>query len=112
MIKSELITAICKKQPHLSESDVSLCINTIFDKIVDHLGHGGRVEIRNFGNFAVRYHKPRTSHNPKTGKKFMTNPKHVDANCAMSDGKRLSDEKLAELQKHAWDHGWVYPWGE
>lgn len=77
MIKSELITDICKEQPHLSESDVSLCINTIFDKIIDHLAHGGRVEIRNFGNFDVRYHKPRTSHNPKTGKKFQTNPKHV-----------------------------------
>jgi aryl-alcohol dehydrogenase-like predicted oxidoreductase len=42
----------------------------------------------------------------------MTNPAHVAANCAISDGKRLSDEKLAALKKHAWDHGWVYPWCE
>jgi integration host factor subunit beta len=77
MIKSELINAICHEQAHLSESDVTLCINTVFDKIIDHLAHGGRVEIRNFGNFDVRRHESRISHNPKTGKKFTTKPKHV-----------------------------------
>ena len=42
----------------------------------------------------------------------MTNPKHVDANCANSNGKYLSEEKLAKLAEHAWEHNWVYPWGK
>ena len=42
----------------------------------------------------------------------MTNPKHVDANCANSNGKYLSEEKLAKLKEHAWEHNWVYPWGK
>lgn len=88
MIKSELIAEICKKQPHLAENDVALCVNTIFDKMVEQLAAGGRVEIRNFGNFDVRYHKPRTSHNPKTGKKFLTKPKHV---IHFKPGKALKD---------------------
>jgi aryl-alcohol dehydrogenase-like predicted oxidoreductase len=40
----------------------------------------------------------------------MTDPKHVDANCAVSDGRLLSAEKLKMLTNHAWKHGWVYPW--
>ncbi|MCL4510661.1 MAG: aldo/keto reductase [Bacteroidetes bacterium] len=28
---------------------------------------------------------------------------HVETNCAVSDGKRLSDKLLAELKKHRWD---------
>lgn len=89
MIKSELIAAICKEQPHLSEGDVALCINTVFERMIQHLSSGGRVEIRNFGNFDVRYHKPRTSHNPKTGKKFVTEPKHV---IHFKPGKELKDK--------------------
>jgi len=42
----------------------------------------------------------------------MTNPKHVDANCEVSNGKYLSEEKLAKLAKHAWKHNWSYPWNK
>ena len=37
---------------------------------------------------------------------------HVDSNCGVSDGKLLSKEVIAELQKHKWVHGWLYPWAE
>ena len=40
----------------------------------------------------------------------MRNPRHVEANCAVSDGPALSDELLSELATHAWNHGWLYPW--
>ena len=42
----------------------------------------------------------------------MTNPRHVEANCAVSDGRLLSKAKLAQLKEHAFKHGWVYPWRE
>jgi aryl-alcohol dehydrogenase-like predicted oxidoreductase len=42
----------------------------------------------------------------------MTNPKHVEANCAVSDGNPLSLDKLEQLKLHAFKHGWVYPWFE
>jgi integration host factor subunit beta len=88
MIKSELIASICRDQPHLAESEVALCINTIFEKMMEHLAAKGRVEIRNFGNFDIHYHKPRASHNPKTRKKFTTKPKHV---IRFKPGKALKD---------------------
>jgi len=42
----------------------------------------------------------------------MTNARHVEANCAISDGHLLSKVKLAQLREHAFTHGWVYPWHE
>lgn len=40
----------------------------------------------------------------------MRRVKHVEANCKASDGKPLSAENIAELRKHAFVHGWKYPW--
>ncbi len=37
---------------------------------------------------------------------------HVEANCAVSDGKLLTDAELKELANHAFVHGWKYPWQE
>jgi aryl-alcohol dehydrogenase-like predicted oxidoreductase len=37
---------------------------------------------------------------------------HVDANCAVADGKLLPADQRKELEKHAFVHGWPYPWAE
>ncbi len=37
---------------------------------------------------------------------------HVEANCAVSDGKSLPDDVLAALKGHAFVHGWSYPWSQ
>jgi aryl-alcohol dehydrogenase-like predicted oxidoreductase len=37
---------------------------------------------------------------------------HVEANCAVSDGKLLSDEETEALKAHAFAHGWQYPWSQ
>jgi aryl-alcohol dehydrogenase-like predicted oxidoreductase len=37
---------------------------------------------------------------------------HVEANCAVSDGKLLSDEETEALKTHAFAHGWKYPWSQ
>lgn len=42
----------------------------------------------------------------------MSNPRHVTANCAVSDSQPLSTEQLKNLAAHAWDHGWTYPWNQ
>jgi len=41
----------------------------------------------------------------------MRNSAHVSANCAVSDGPGLSEDKLKQLSAHAFEHNWVYPWG-
>ncbi|TKJ43784.1 hypothetical protein CEE34_11420 [Candidatus Aerophobetes bacterium Ae_b3a] len=38
--------------------------------------------------------------------------KHVQANCAASDGKLLTHQELRLLSEHAFVHGWKYPWSQ
>ncbi|MHB0856367.1 MAG: aldo/keto reductase [Anaerolineae bacterium] len=40
----------------------------------------------------------------------MRNSRHVESNCAASDGILLSPEDYEALQAHRFVHGWVYPW--
>jgi hypothetical protein len=42
----------------------------------------------------------------------MRRAKHVDANCAVADGKLLSTGELEALKAHAFAHGWSYPWSQ
>jgi aryl-alcohol dehydrogenase-like predicted oxidoreductase len=37
---------------------------------------------------------------------------HVEANCAVSDGRLLSAAEVEELKAHAFTHGWSYPWSQ
>jgi integration host factor subunit beta len=77
MIKSELIQRISQKNPHLYHRDVERIINTVFDKIVDALGNGDRVELRGFGAFSVKERQSREGRNPRTGESVQVDAKRV-----------------------------------
>lgn len=67
MTKSELIALLTKRQSHLLPADVNLATRHILAVLSDALAHGGRIEVRGFGSFSVRYRRPRPGRNPKTG---------------------------------------------
>jgi integration host factor subunit beta len=67
LTKSELIAELAGSHPHLRVADVELLVTTIFDQITDALAHGGRVELRGFGAFALKQRNARMGHNPRTG---------------------------------------------
>lgn len=75
MVKSELIALVASKMPHLSERRVSQIVDYILETMREALVKGRRIEIRGFGSFSVRHHPPREAHNPKTGKKLVTEHK-------------------------------------
>ena len=77
MIKSELIQRISQKNPHLYHRDVERIINTVFDKIVEALGNGDRVELRGFGAFSVKERQSREGRNPRTGELVQVDAKRV-----------------------------------
>lgn len=77
LIKSQLITEISQELSHLPEKDIALAINTVIEQMSDILSKGGRIEIRGFGSFSLHYRPPRRAHNPKTGEKLVTAPKHA-----------------------------------
>ena len=67
MIKSELITAIAKKQPHLNQRDVEQVVHCLIEFMTHELASGGRVEIRGFGSFLLVEYPARMGRNPRTG---------------------------------------------
>jgi len=77
MIKSELINSITHKMHHMTDRDVEIGVNRIIDYLCDALEHGDRIEIRGFGSFSLHYRPPRNAHNPKTGKKLVTDAKYT-----------------------------------
>ena len=67
MNKSDLITILSEKVPHLSAKDMEIIVNTLFDSMTHSLKEGKRIEIRGFGSFEIRVRKPRIGRNPKSG---------------------------------------------
>ena len=67
MIKSEFITALAKKQPHLEKEAVEAAVNCMLEQMADALARGQRIEIRGFGSFDLNTRPARMARNPKTG---------------------------------------------
>ena len=66
MTRSELVTALAKRQPHLLRHDVELIVNCMLKQLADAISRGERIEIRGFGSFDIRHRPPRIARNPKT----------------------------------------------
>jgi integration host factor subunit beta len=77
MIKSELIAALAEENPHLTQRDVERVVNVIFERVINALEDGGRVELRGFGAFSVRSRSARAGRNPRTGASVQVRAKHV-----------------------------------
>lgn len=67
MIKSELIDALAKKQPHLQRKDVELAVSCLIEQMSKALMAKDRIEIRDFGSFSLHYRPPYTGRNPRSG---------------------------------------------
>lgn len=75
MTKSELISRLAQRNPHLSLRDAERIVTAVFDKIVEALARGDRVELRGFGAFSVRQRETRTGRNPRTGEQVLVESK-------------------------------------
>lgn len=89
LIKSQLIAELSKQLSHIPEKDIMLGINQILNIMGDTLSNGDRIEIRGFGSFSLHFRPPRKAHNPKTGEKLLTEPKHA---AHFKPGKELRDQ--------------------
>jgi integration host factor subunit beta len=67
MIKSELVTRLAAKNPHLYQKEVEGVVNTVLGEIGEALKERNRVELRGFGAFSVRVRGARIGRNPRTG---------------------------------------------
>jgi integration host factor subunit beta len=88
MIRSELTDTIAGQNPHLYQRDVEKIVNTIFDRIIEAMSDGDRVELRGFGAFSVKKRDARLGRNPRTGEAVQVDEKHVPF---FKTGKLLRD---------------------
>jgi integration host factor subunit beta len=77
MLKSELIERIAAENPHLYQRDVETIVNTILDTITAALARGDRVELRDFGVFAIKTRGARTGRNPRNGAEVLVPEKVI-----------------------------------
>ena len=61
----------------LEHDDCKRIIATIFDRMVDTLAQGGRVELRGFGTFSIKRHAARSGRNPQTGEPVTVPARHL-----------------------------------
>ena len=67
MTRAELIHRIAQSQSHVVERDVELAVKVMLDHMAACLAGGGRIEIRGFGSFSLRFRPARVGRNPSTG---------------------------------------------
>lgn len=67
MTKSELVTLVAQRLPHMTHEDAEIIIETIFGSMADALAQGDDIEIRGFGSLRVKDRKERQGRNPRTG---------------------------------------------
>jgi integration host factor subunit beta len=69
MTKKEMAKAIAQDLG-LPQTQVQHIVQRVFHGIVETLVEEGRIELRNFGVFAVKQRKPRQARNPRTGEEL------------------------------------------
>jgi len=68
MLKRELVNEVAGQLKGYYKQDIAHAVDIILEEISQALIDERRVEIRGFGSFSVRFRKPRSTKNPKTGK--------------------------------------------
>ena len=76
MNKIELIAELSKENG-IKKSEARTVVDLFFNKMVDALASGDRVEIRGLCSFHVKKYKKYTGRNPKTGEKVKIRPKKL-----------------------------------
>jgi integration host factor subunit beta len=76
MNKTDLLQAL-KDSNHLSKSEAERIVNLFFNKMVEALAQGERVEIRGLCSFSVKKYRGYTGRNPKTGENVKIKPKKL-----------------------------------
>jgi integration host factor subunit beta len=79
LVTKRNIVQTIAKQSGLQQLQAKQIVQKTFDAIVTAIVEDGRVELRNFGVFEVRWRKPRKARNPRTGEKVF-----VPARCIVT----------------------------
>ena len=87
MTKRELVVEVAERLGY-TQNEVAAIVQAALDEIIDSLGDGERLEIRNFGVFEVKERDARIGRNPRTGEEVPIEKKRV---AAFKPGKALKE---------------------
>ncbi len=75
--KADIAEAVYEKLGGFSKRESSSLVDDTFEILKGALANGEKVKISGFGNFVVRYKKPRIGRNPLTGEEITISARHV-----------------------------------
>jgi integration host factor subunit beta len=67
MNRSDIVNTLAERFAPLHRHDAEAAVRVILDMMTDALARNHRVEVRNFGRFAIKRRPPRIGRNPRTG---------------------------------------------
>ena len=77
MTRSELISRIAARNPHLHHQDAERIVAAVLREIADALRQGHRVELRGFGAFSIKDLAPRSARDPRLGRVVQVDSRRV-----------------------------------
>jgi len=77
MKRSTLISELALKYRYLNHLQVERIVEQVFKYMANVLSQGQRIEIRNFGTWAVKTRRARIARNPRTGEKVSVGEKRT-----------------------------------
>ncbi len=92
--RSNLIEMLSTKYTDLPYHIITMTTKHIFEIITNALSENKKIELRNFGNFSLRFHPARLVRNPKTGQTIKMCSKYT---VHFKPGKKLN----AKVNKQA-----------
>lgn len=95
MTRDDLIRMLVDKQGNITYKLMCDSVKHIIDSMSCALGSGARIEVRDFGSFALRSRPPRLARNPKTGVTLHTSSKYA---VHFKPGKELKEKVNANSQ--------------
>jgi integration host factor subunit alpha len=75
--KADIAEAVYDTVGGFSKRESADLVDATFDLLKETLATGEKVKISGFGNFVVRYKKPRVGRNPLTGEEILISARHV-----------------------------------
>lgn len=90
MTKRELVIDVAESLG-FTQNEVAAIVQTTLDTITETLAQGNRLEIRNFGVFAIKSRESRVGRNPRTGEEVPIAGKRV---AAFKPGKALKERVM------------------
>ena len=88
MKKSDLQSELEKKFDYLPKREVERTLEKILQLFSSNLAKGNRIELRDFGAFALKLRKARIGRNPATGEQIKINQKYF---VHFKPGKKLKE---------------------